>query len=106
VSLSPFAINADGVRLAVRLTPRGGRPGVDGVAPGADGRLTLRLRVAAPPVDGAANAALIELLATAITMRRSDISILSGKTSRIKIVQLHGDGVAIATKLQTWINGD
>jgi hypothetical protein len=49
--------------LAVRLTPRGGRDAVDGWALDADGRPYLKVRVASPPVDGAANAALLAFLA-------------------------------------------
>jgi uncharacterized protein YggU (UPF0235/DUF167 family) len=49
--------------LAVRLTPRGGRDAVDGWALDTDGRSYLKVRVASPPVDGAANAALLAFLA-------------------------------------------
>ena len=50
----PFSVAPEGLRLAVRLTPRADRNALDGVAAGADGRPALLLRVAAPPVDGSA----------------------------------------------------
>ena len=56
------------VRFAVRLTPRGGRDAIDGV--GDDG--VLRVRVAAPPVEGAANEALCRLLAQALGVARRE----------------------------------
>jgi uncharacterized protein YggU (UPF0235/DUF167 family) len=91
------------VRLAVRLTPRAGRSALDGVMIGPDRRPVLRLRVAAPPVEGAANAALTALLTSALRLRRSDVEIMSGETGRLKMVQLRGDGPAIAARLAAWI---
>jgi uncharacterized protein (TIGR00251 family) len=96
-------VNDDGVRLAVRLTPRAGRSGLDGVMIGSDRRPMLRLRVAAPAAEGAANTALIALLASALGLRKSDVEITSGETGRLKIVQLRGDGRAIAERLAAWI---
>ena len=58
----PWRALPDGVELAVRLTPRGGAPRIEGVAD-ADGQPCLKVRVAAPPVDGAANAELVAFLA-------------------------------------------
>lgn len=76
------ARDADAVacHVIVRLTPRGGRDGVDGVDP--DGRL--RVRVAAPPVDGAANEALVRLLARELGTGRRRVVLVSGATSREK----------------------
>ena len=69
----PFAAAAGtGVRLAVRLTPRAARDGLDGAVAGPDGRQALRLRVAAPAVEGAANAALIAFVAASLRVRKSD----------------------------------
>jgi len=51
----PYTLVKDGVRLAVWLTPRASRNGVDGIASDAGGRPVLRIRLNAPPVDGAAN---------------------------------------------------
>ncbi len=78
------------MRLAVRLTPRGGRDAVDGWATGADGRPHLKARVAAPPVEGEANAALTALLAKALGVSKSCIRIAAGQTGRLKQVELEG----------------
>ena len=53
----------------------------------------------APPVDGAANAALVRFLADALSLRRADVAILSGETARLKMVRLTGDGPALAARL-------
>ncbi len=74
------------VRFEVRLTPRGGRDAIDGVAE--DG--ALRVRVAAPPVDGAANRALIRLLADEIGVAPSAVTIESGEGSRRKRIAVIG----------------
>jgi uncharacterized protein (TIGR00251 family) len=76
--------------LAVRLTPRAGRDGLDGVGTDADGRPVLRVRLAAPPVDGAANEALIAFLAGLLDLRKKDVAIRSGHAARTKIVELTG----------------
>ena len=76
--------------LAVRLTPRGGRDAVEGWAVDADGRPYLKVRVASPPVDGAANAALIAFMAKTLKIPRSAIRIASGETARIKRLELAG----------------
>ncbi|WP_299004210.1 DUF167 domain-containing protein [uncultured Caulobacter sp.] len=76
--------------LAVRLTPRGGRDAADGWALDADGRPYLKVRVASPPVDGAANAALIAFLAKRLKIPRSGIRLASGDTARVKRLELDG----------------
>jgi len=72
---------------------------VVGIQPQADGRVALAIRVASPPVDGAANEALIAWLAKALGVSRSAISLKSGATGRLKIVQIAGDGAALSEKL-------
>ncbi|MCY7417327.1 MAG: DUF167 domain-containing protein [Chloroflexi bacterium] len=74
------------VRVLVRLTPRAGRDSVEGVD--AEGRL--RVRVAAPPIDGAANDALVRLLSAALDVPRSGVSIETGATARLKRVRIEG----------------
>ena len=84
------------VRFAVRLTPRGGRDSVDGV----DDAGRLVVRVSAPPVDGAANEALIRLLAATLDVPRSGVTIESGATARVKRVRI--DDVAPDTLASRW----
>jgi uncharacterized protein YggU (UPF0235/DUF167 family) len=83
------------MRLAVRLTPRGGREAIDGWAVDGDGRPYLKVRVAAPPVEGAANAALLALLAKTLGVPKSSLSIASGAGARLKLVDV-GDCDALS----------
>lgn len=76
--------------LSVRLTPRGGRDAAEGWALDAEHRPYLRVRVASPPVDGAANAALIAFLAKTLKIPRSAVTLASGETARIKRLELQG----------------
>lgn len=81
-------------RIPVRLTPRGGADRVDGVADG-----VLRVRVAAPAVDGAANRALLRLLADELDVARGAVRLAVGETSRTKVVEVEGvDALAIAAR--------
>jgi uncharacterized protein (TIGR00251 family) len=88
------------LRFRVRLTPRGGRDRIDGFAPDAAGERVLRVRVAAPPVDGAANAALVRLLAKALGVPKSAVAIVGGKTSRDKTVEVAGDPAELGGRLR------
>jgi len=72
-------------RFTVRLTPRGGRDAIDGW----DGD-TLRVRVSAAPTDGKANDALVRLLAKALGLAPSRLAIVSGASSRTKIIEAEG----------------
>ena len=85
----PYSLDADGqARLAVRLTPRGGRDELGGLVDARNGRVALSVRVAAPPVDGAANRALIAFLARKLDVSKSSIRLVSGEASRLKIVHI------------------
>jgi uncharacterized protein len=72
--------------LPVRLTPRGGRDVIAGVRD--DG--VLLVRVAAPPVDGRANDALCRVLAKALGVAPSRVTVVRGQTSRDKVVRVDG----------------
>ncbi|HSL35024.1 MAG TPA: DUF167 family protein [Candidatus Limnocylindrales bacterium] len=73
------------VRFAVRLTPRAGSDRVDGVVDG-----VLRARVAAPAVAGAANQALLRLIADELGIARRDVRLVAGAAGRQKLVVVEG----------------
>jgi uncharacterized protein (TIGR00251 family) len=75
-------------QIAIRVTPRSARPGIGGWRKGADGREELDIRVAEAPADGAANEAVVKLLATALGLSRAQVAITSGQTSRHKRVSV------------------
>ena len=94
----PFAVAPDGIMLAVRLTPKGGRDAIDGFATLADGNIVLKVRVRAAPFEGEANAALSRVLAKALGVPPTRVEIVGGATSRIKRVHAVGEaGVLVAT---------
>ena len=85
--------------LAIRVTPRSAKPGVGGWRAGADGREELELRVAEAPADGAANEAVIKLLAKALGIGRSDLTIISGHAGRHKRVAIPFDAAEARRRL-------
>jgi hypothetical protein len=98
--MAPWSVTPDGLLLTIRLTPRGGRDDIDGVETLSDGRQVLKARVRAVPADGEANAALLALLAKALGMPRSQLSLVAGATARLKTVLARGDSQALLAKLQ------
>jgi uncharacterized protein (TIGR00251 family) len=82
------ATGADGVRLTVRLHPRASCDRVEGLDP--EG--TLRVKVRAAPVDGAANESLLKLIAGRLRIPRSNVTLRSGAGSRHKVLEVRGAG--------------
>lgn len=80
----------DGLRVAIRLSPRAKADRLLAIATAGGGRV-LRVSVTAPAEDGRANEALLQLLARAWHLRRRDLSIITGSTSRNKAVRVAGD---------------
>lgn len=95
-----WSVTPDGLAIAIRLTPRGGRDGLDGVETLADGRQVLKARVRAAPSEGEANAALIALLAKELSVSRLQVSLTAGASARLKRILIHGEGEALAAQLQ------
>ena len=82
-----------GVRVSVHVQPRARRPGIDGVHGEA-----LKVRVAAAPVDGAANEAVLATLAAALQVPRTALRVVAGHSARAKVVEI--DGVTAAAVLR------
>jgi uncharacterized protein (TIGR00251 family) len=70
--------------LAIRVTPRSARPGIGEWKSDPGGRPFLEIRVAAAPTDGSANAEVIKLIARALGLAKSEVTIVSGETARLK----------------------
>ncbi len=90
----PLTAARDGLRIAVRLSPRAR---ADRLAAAAGG--VIRAAVTAPPEDGRANEALLRLLARAWRVPRRNLSIVSGAASRNKVVRIAGNPQQLAEKL-------
>lgn len=83
--------SAQGVAVAVRVTPRGGRDDIDGLETLSDGRPVVKVRVRAIADGGEANRAVTELLARAVGVPKRNVRLLSGATSRQKQIAIDGD---------------
>ena len=86
-----WALRPDGIALAIRVTPRASR---ESLGPGTAEHLAARLN--APPVDGAANAALILLVARAFGVPKRAVTLVAGETARLKRLHVAGDAAALA----------
>ncbi|MGG7566643.1 DUF167 family protein [Rhodovulum sp. DZ06] len=97
---APWEEIPGGLRLHLRLTPKGGADRIDGIAADADGRAHLAARVSAPPDKGKANAALEKLVAKALGVPKRDVALVRGQTSRVKALEVAGDPKALVAALR------
>ncbi len=91
----PWQPEKDGLAVILRVTPKGGRDRLEGLATDAAGRPALKIRVAAPPEDGKANAAVCALLAKAFGVAKSAVRITRGELARDKRALIEGDADAL-----------
>ena len=103
MAASPFALAADGVRIALRVTPGAPRDAIAGLKPDADGGVALCVKVTAAPEDGRANAAVVKFLARTWRKKQGDLEVVSGATARRKQVLLRGPGAALMNELEVWL---
>jgi uncharacterized protein len=88
-----------GLIVHLRVQPKASRDAIEGVATDAAGEARLKVRVRAVPDKGAANAAVCALLARALGVPRSAVSVTAGHTARSKTVAVPGDPVALEAAL-------
>ncbi len=98
--MDPWRISTTGVSIALRVTPRGGRDGIDGIEQLSDGRSVLKVRVRAIADGGEANRAVLVLLAKSLGVPKASVSLLSGATSRLKQVAIAGDPARLTEALR------
>lgn len=96
----PWTAAPGGLMVTVRLTPKGGRDTVEGIALLSDGRAVLKIRVRAAPSEGEANAALVAVLAKSLKIAPRQVNLAAGATARIKRLKIDGDAAALATALE------
>jgi uncharacterized protein (TIGR00251 family) len=89
-----FSVKDRGLTFAVRVVPRASRSEITGEHNGA-----LRIRIAAPPVEGAANQELIRLLAKSFKLPQNAVEIVSGAGSKTKVVRITGADSAMLEQL-------
>ena len=87
----PWRYSTEGISIALRVTPRGGRDDIDGIETLANGRSVVKVRVRAIAEGGEANRAVTELFAKALGVSKARVRILSGTTSRHKQIAVDGD---------------
>jgi uncharacterized protein (TIGR00251 family) len=85
IGSDPVRATAHGARIDVRVIPRSPRTGVDGMR---DGRVLVR--VTAPPVDSAANEAVLAVLAHVLGVAKRSVRLVSGATARNKVIEVDG----------------
>lgn len=83
--MSFFRVKADAVEIDIQVVPRASRTRVVGVLGD-----RLKVQISSPPVDGAANEALIEFMAVTLAVKRSEVSIARGETSKKKCLRITG----------------
>ena len=97
----PWRAAPGGILIAVRVTPRGGR---DAFGAGTEAHFAARL--AAAPVEGAANAALVALVAKAFGVAKRDVALIAGQTARLKRLQVAGDPTMLAERAASLYGAD
>ena len=98
--MDPWRYSTQGISVALRVTPRGGRDDIDGLETLANGRTVVKIRVRAIAEGGEANRAVIELLAKALGVPKAGIRVLSGATSRLKQIAVDGDPAELGEALR------
>src|SRR5271156_4049817 len=98
--MDPWRYSTQGISVALRVTPRGGRDELDGVETLANGRMVVKVRVRAIAEGGEANRAVMELLAKTLGVPKARVRLLSGATSRLKQVAVDGDPKGLGEALR------
>jgi uncharacterized protein len=101
---SPAAPDAKGIAIHVRLTPKSSAARIAGAGRHGE-RAVLKAYVTAPPEDGKANAALVQLIAAWLGMPKSTVTVASGQKSRLKSVLVAGDSAALLGKISALLTG-
>src|SRR5713226_1472704 len=95
--MDAWRYSTQGISVALRVTPRGGRDDIETLA---NGRVVVKVRVRAIAEGGEANRAVTELLAKALGVPKGKVRVLSGTTSRLKQIAVEGDPAELGDALR------
>jgi uncharacterized protein len=100
---STFSVSDHGLRLAIKAKPATKGTRDARVVDIGDGKRAIEIRVAAAAIDGKANKALIDLLAKRLDVKKTALSVRTGQTARLKVIDVQGDSDALIQRLSTWL---
>ena len=101
--MGALTLGPRGLTLALRVQPGAGRDRIEGIVADANGVLSLKVKVAAPAEDGRANAAVVALLAKALDLPKSALTLVKGERDRSKVVAIAGDPAVLEPRLSVWL---
>lgn len=104
--MPPYRVGATGLRLAVRVTPKSSTDGIDGLHMASDGTVSLKLRVRAQPEKGKANKAAIAVVAKALGVAKSCVSVSAGAKDRNKTLLIEGSPSELTAVIDALIDAD
>ena len=96
----PWKLQADGVLISVRLTPKSSKDQIEKIGAQSDGRPLVLARVRTVPEKGAANKAVAALFAKALSVPKSSAEVIAGSTARIKTLRVLGEPQDLAKRLE------
>jgi len=99
----PFEAVPEGLRVALKVTPKAARARIAGVEADAAGRGVLKVRVTEAPEGGKANAAVVKLLAKAWKLPKGALKITAGTKDRRKTLLVAGDPDELSARLGAWL---
>lgn len=101
--MTPWRVAKSGLLLDIRVAPGAGKTALGRVELDATGLPRLKIRIAAPPVEGAANKAVIAFVAKSLGLAKRDISLASGAKARSKTLALEGEADDLSARITAWI---
>lgn len=101
--MRPWRAAEFGVLLDIRVAPGTGKTALGPVENDAAGLPCLKIKITAPPIDGAANKAVITYVAKSLKLAKRDVSLASGAKARAKTLALQGEADDLSARITAWI---
>ena len=102
-AVSPVSVRDGVVTLAVKVTPKASANRIQGLTSDAGGNTVLRVAVTAVPEKGKANQSVIKLLAKALGVPKTSLTVISGETDRHKVIGVSGEVTPLKQQITHWL---